>query len=282
MKQDERGPERFDEPRIRQILRRAIEIDDNTANTLDAGQLRQIAESVGISADALNQAIREGRDAEMARTTTIRRFRRIRRVLAGITALMSAASAKFIGLLIANEGRYELLVAAIAPLAAIALILALYNRLRGDQRTFQVDNATIWCSFIVGSLLVGRSIPADILAGALAWAVLAGLGSLIVGRRSAHPPGMGRADVMDRVVTVARFCQRHRWRRSPRPASMGAVRTIPPSIAQPILAPGTGTGQEAVSLSIEWVATNPGHSGRTHGGAGRVRSPSGRALASGP
>jgi hypothetical protein len=194
--------ERFDEPRVRQILRRAIEIDQRVSNRIDADELRAIAASVGISAEALDQALAEMRRAEKARKRALKTLRRVRRLLAAagavvlglLTTILSAFSGGAVG--------GAMMLTTVALLTAMVLMLAVYNRVRGDQRTYQIDNAVIWALFVLASR--GANVGGMIPPGLIAWLALAVLGVLVIGRRQSEPPRLGREAVVDQVVGFLR------------------------------------------------------------------------------
>lgn len=200
MTEEQSGAERYGESRVRQILRRAIEIDESAAGTMDATELRQVAAAFGISADALDLALEEARGAERAKKRTIRRLRLVRRILSITAAVIFGLMANLHGIFADPGARTGLMLAGVVPLTVIALTLAVYNRLRGNQRTYQLDNAGIWTGYTLASFSANNKLLGLIPPGALAWLALAVFGYVIIGGSRSEPPGPGGERVADRML----------------------------------------------------------------------------------
>ena len=69
-------PPKFNEAAVTAILRRAAEVDVERAGAIDVVRLREIASQVGISAPALQQAVREYELASARRVERTRWWRR--------------------------------------------------------------------------------------------------------------------------------------------------------------------------------------------------------------
>jgi len=195
--------QRFDEAQVRQIFRRAIEIHELTANTIGFRELHEIAASVGIGPEALERALDELRRAEKARRTRLKVLRGVRRVLGVATGLVLGLLATLIWMLVPDAGGNPPLATAVL-LAAMVALLAIYHRHRGDQRTYQIDNAAIWAAFAIGAFPASRA-AGGIPLGVVAWLVFAVVGILLIGSRRADPPGLSRENVLDRALDSVRL-----------------------------------------------------------------------------
>jgi cation transport ATPase len=197
------GPERFDEAHVRQVLRRAMEIDDLVAHTIDSVELQEIATSVGISPTALDLALDELRSEEKARRRTLKWLRRVRRVIGVAAAAMLGLLSTSMQALFGHEAGVDTMLGSLALLVTVVVLLVVYNRFRGDQRTYQIDNATIWATFTLASRPVS-AVAGGVPPGVLAWLGLTVLGFFLIGGRRAEPPGLSREKVMDKVVKSVR------------------------------------------------------------------------------
>lgn len=197
------GPERFDEAHVRQVLGRAMEIDDLAAHTIDSVELHEIATSVGISPTALDLALDELRSEEKARRKGLKWLRRVRRVIGVAAAATLGLLSTSIQALFGHEAGVGAMLGSVALLVAVVLLLVVYNRFRGDQRTYQIDNATIWAAFTLASRPVS-AVAGGVPPGVLAWLGLTALGLVLIGGRRAEPPRLSRERVVDKVVKSVR------------------------------------------------------------------------------
>ena len=191
--------ERFGEARFRQILRLAIEIDERTASTIDLVELRKIAATVGISPNALDEALEELHRSEEARRRALKYLRRVRRILAVATGAVLGLLSTLMQMLFGFGAGANAMLATAVLLVAVVLLLVAYNRSRSDQRTYQIDNAAIWTAFTLASRPVSAA-AGGVPAGVLAWFGLTVLGFVLIGGRRAEPPSLSRDVVIDKVI----------------------------------------------------------------------------------
>lgn len=199
MAEEPEGLERFDEARVRQILRRAIEIDDRADAGIDAAELQAIAASVGIRAEALDQAIEELRHEDGGRKRRISLLRRVRRMLTVATSAIFGLLATMMTALLGNGSAGTVMFTAVAPMALIVLMLLFYNRNRGNQLTYQIDNVAMWVAFVFLSRSVAK-VGGIVPPGAIAWFILAVLGVLVIGRKQSEPPGLSQTEIVERAA----------------------------------------------------------------------------------
>jgi ABC-type Fe3+ transport system permease subunit len=101
------------------------------------------------------------------------------------------------------EAGVDAMLGSVALLVAVVLLLVLYNRSRGNQRTYQIDNATIWTAFTLASRPVS-AVAGGVPPGVFAWLGLTLLGFVLIGGRRAEPPRLSRERVVDNVVKSVR------------------------------------------------------------------------------
>jgi hypothetical protein len=187
MARDDEGAQDLPRSRLREIFRRATEIDQLTPTQIDLKELYEIAAEVGITPTALEQAIRETREREERRKRAAGKARRIRRILTGISSAVIAGAVKLTRIVVPTASP-ALVLNAVVPLALFSVGLAFYSRARGNRKTYQRDNMFVWGGFVVGWILVAATVPLDLLAPLLSWALTALIGHVIVGTGKPKPP----------------------------------------------------------------------------------------------
>jgi hypothetical protein len=195
--------DRSDDTRIRDVIRLAIENEDRVRSPLDGDQLRRVAESMGAGSRVLDK-LNAAQDEEAAERSRLKRLRRVQRLLLGATSLGLAWTARFIENVFLPDSSLSLLPEAIAPLAGLALFLAVYNRLRGDQRTYQLDNTAIWTGFTLGWSVLPPQSFGDILPGAACWVAFSVLGIVVARRGRATPPDEASGEALSQRVKILR------------------------------------------------------------------------------
>jgi hypothetical protein len=184
MSADRTGHGGVEETRVLDAIRGSDPEAKEPGVALDPIQVRRIAESMGVGSRVLDALYVED-DVDVARTTRFRRLRRVQRFLLGATGLGFGWVGRFIENLTATGPAP--LPTVLVPVVGLALFLIGYNRLRGEHRSYQLDNAILWAGFTIGWSVLMPGTRGDWLAGVVAWIALAALGLLAVGPRKSKP-----------------------------------------------------------------------------------------------
>lgn len=201
MPDGDRSPQEISRTRLREIFRRAVELEHLAPDEVDVRELYDIAAEVGISPTILERAIRETRENEGRRDWATRSARIFRRAITGIAAGVIGGLTKFLTFIASPPPFFSVI--AIAPLTAVALLLAVYSRSRGGYKTFWVDNAILWLGFGIGFVWLGLTGPADLIPPLLGWSVAGILGFIVIRRVGKEPPDSPDVDAsFDRLLAL--------------------------------------------------------------------------------
>jgi hypothetical protein len=143
------SPEHLSDERVKSILARAIEIDSN-ATTTSLQELRGIAAEIGVSAIALEAALREHTGGgEPAKAAAARR-------LPTRIAMAGMPMGIVLGSVLAGAGKFGFLLGSFvtgAGLLGSGALIVLEAR-RGKLGSFNVRNLALWTGIAAGSLVV--------------------------------------------------------------------------------------------------------------------------------
>jgi hypothetical protein len=168
---------RFGEDTAQQILSRAVELDDSRKSGLSVDQLQQVANDLGVSAEAVSLAIAESREPGNRSPKAIgSEWWRPTVIAAGFGIGVGAVLRLFPRVSHQADVPAQLALGA-AVLAALVLIVRYRDRHEGWM--LQAALLGLWTGFAVGFVLGGRQILDPLQVCALGWGVSA-VGAIVV------------------------------------------------------------------------------------------------------
>ena len=162
---------RFGEDTAQQILSRAVELDDRRKSGLSVDQLKQVANDLGVSAEAVNRAIAEsGEPSHRSPKAISSEWWRPTLIAAGLGLGVGAVLRLF-----PTGNHHPDVPAQLALGTAVLAALMLMVRYRDRHQGWMLQAALLglWSGFAVGFVLGGRLILDALPVCALGWGISA-------------------------------------------------------------------------------------------------------------